>query len=434
MQAQPESTLRLQLRPHLAARDLTLALERGPSRRLDPARPLLVGSGDGSDLRLVDPTVSARHARIAGDAGGLVVEDLGSTNGTFVDGVRVERAWLRPGQRLGFGGCRGELLDPGPGPAGSLAPAGMIGASPAFQDMLRALARFAPLPHPVLLQGETGTGKELAARALHDQGPRAGGPFVALNCGAIPDALCESELFGHVRGAFTGAARTHVGAFERAHGGTLFLDEVAELPLILQAKLLRVLETRRMTPVGGEHERTLDVRVVSATHQPLERLGPGRFRGDLYHRLSVLMVRVPALAERPDDIPLLLRHFAAELAHEFGRPLRLGDDALEAARRRRWPGNIRELRNALTRAAARHEGPIGARELLPEPPPPPPSGDDALTIPRGTYDEKHRALLLHVLRDAGSIRRAAQVLDVPRSTLSAWLREPDPAILSCTHK
>ena len=431
MQASPDSpTLRLHPR-RPAADGLALDPGHGGPIALDPARPLLVGSGASADLRLGDPTVSARHARIAGDERGLFVEDLGSTNGTFVDGVRVQRAWLAPGVRLGLGGWRATVVAARrpPAPDHTPAPPGMIGRAPVFCDMLRKLARFAALPQAVLLRGETGTGKELAARALHSQGPRAAGPFVAVNCGAIPDGLFESELFGHVRGAFTGAARTHAGAFARAHRGTLFLDEIAELPLPLQAKLLRVLETRRVVPLGGEQEQPVDVRVVSATHQPLERLvAAGRFRSDLYHRLGVLVVDIPALADRPDDIPELLVHFAAELVAEFGRPVQLTPAALAAARTRRWPGNVRELRNALMRAAAVHDGPIGPAELLDADATPSPTGiaAEVLEIPRGTYDEMHRALLQQVLQEAGSIRRAAAQLAVPRSTLGAWLKQGVP--------
>jgi transcriptional regulator with PAS, ATPase and Fis domain len=303
----------------------------------------------------------------------------------------------------------------------------MIGSSPVFQDMVERLRRFAGLAQSVLLRGETGTGKELAARALHGEGPRAGGPFVAVNCGAIPEGLFESELFGHVRGAFTGAARAHAGAFVRAHRGTLFLDEIAELPLPLQAGLLRVLETRRVVPVGGEQEQPVDVRVVSATHQPIERLvAEGRFRCDLYHRLGVLTVDVPGLAERPGDIPELLAHFAGELAAEFGRPVQLTPAAVAAAQRRRFSGNVRELRNTLLRAAAVHDGPIGPGELFPAdvrpPSGPAPTAGDALAIPRGTYATMHRHLLEQVVREAGSIRKAAAQLDVPRSTLCTWLK------------
>ena len=283
----------------------------------------------------------------------------------------------------------------------------------------------APLPQAVLVRGETGTGKELAARALHSEGPRVTGPFVPLNCGAIPEGLFESELFGHVKGAFTGATRVHTGAFVRAHGGTLFLDEIAELPLPLQAKLLRVLETRRVSPVGGEAEVPIDVRVVAATHQPLEALvAAGRFRGDLYHRLGALEIDLPALRQRRSDIPALLEHFAAELAIDLGRPVVLTPAAVTAATAHDWPGNIRELRNAVLRASANCDGPLTATDLIP--PARAGSGrasDDppAIAVPRGTWAQMHRALLHQVVDEAGSIRKAAAQLAVPRSTLAHWL-------------
>ncbi|MCY1006080.1 sigma 54-interacting transcriptional regulator [Nannocystis pusilla] len=428
VQASSEATtLHLHPRQSDPARDLALALDldrAGGPVALDPARIILVGSAPSADLRIGDPTVSARHARIGGDGRGMVVEDLGSTNGTYVDGVRVQRAWLAPGVRLGLGGFQATVVAQSAAPRPRLSnPPGMIGSSAVFQDMLARLRKFAGLAQAVLLRGETGTGKELAARALHAEGPRAGGPFVAVNCGAIPEGLFESELFGHVRGAFTGAARAHVGAFARAHRGTLFLDEIAELPLGLQAKLLRVLETRRVVPVGGEQEQAIDVRVVSATHQPMERLvAEGRFRSDLYHRLGVLAVDIPGLSDRPGDIPELVAHFAAELAAEFGRPVRVTEQGLRAAALRRFPGNIRELRNLLLRAAAVHDGPLGPHELFPAGPAAP-AAVDALAVPRGTYAAMHRRMLELVVREAGSIRKAAAQLDVPRSTLCAWLKD-----------
>ncbi len=393
---------------------------------LDPTRPLLHGAAEIADLRIRDRYASARHARIVAEGARLVIEDLGSTNGTWVDGVRVLRAYLAPGVRVQLGCWRATVVTsetrvrPVPGRLG------MIGGSPAFFALERSLLRLAALPQAVLVRGETGTGKELAARALHTQGPRTTGPFVPLNCGAIPEGLFESELFGHVKGAFTGAHRGHTGAFARAHAGTLFLDEIAELPLPLQAKLLRVLETRRVTPVGGEAEVAIDVRVVAATHQPLEALvAAGRFRGDLYHRLSALEIQLPALRQRRADIAALLEHFAGELAIELGRPVALTPAAVAAATAHDWPGNIRELRNALLRAAAAGDGPLTATDLVP---PPRHHGHDrqdshaaAIAVPRGTWAQMHRALLNQVVDEAGSIRKAAAQLAVPRSTLAHWL-------------
>jgi len=433
-----EPTIHLQ--PPAAPAALALAHLAGVAP-LRPSRALELGSGASVDLRLRDPYVSARHARIVGEGARHVIDDLGSTNGTWIDGVRVQRAYLAPGMRLQLGCWRATVIAQAPRPRTEGPPHspdtarhacppgppahGMIGDSPAFLAFQRSLQRLAVLGQAVLVHGETGTGKELAARALHAQGSRHGGPFVAVNCAAIPDGLAESELFGHVRGAFTGAHRSHTGAFTRAHGGTLFLDEIAELPLPLQAKLLRVLEIRRVLPVGGEQESPVDVRVLAATHQDLGLLAvTGKFRSDLYHRLGVLQLTVPPLRERSDDIPALLHSFADDLTADLGRPVHLTTDALSVAQLHDWPGNIRELRNALLRAAAECDGPITGADLVPRSRRSFTTG--LVAVPRGTYAEMQRHLLSEVLRETGSIRRAAQQLAVPRSTLAHWLRVQDP--------
>lgn len=294
---------------------------------------------------------------------------------------------------------------------------------------------------PVLVRGETGSGKEVAARLLHTDGPRARAPFVAINCAAIPDGLAESELFGHVRGAFTGAHRDHAGAFSRADGGTLFLDEVAELPLAVQAKLLRVLELGNVVPVGAEHEKIVHARVVAATHRDLETMvHDGLFREDLFFRLGVLTVELPALRDRPEDIPALILQFAADAATAIGRAVTVSPQGVLAATEHHWPGNVRELRNAVLRAAVMADGEIQAVDLIPTrrqgaPQPSAPRShnlaavereadphDEALIIPRGDYDAMNREMLEQVVQAEGSIRRAAQALRVPRSTLGAWLR------------
>ncbi|MBL4688011.1 MAG: sigma-54-dependent Fis family transcriptional regulator, partial [Nannocystaceae bacterium] len=242
----------------------------------------------------------------------------------------------------------------------------IIGESPAFVRCRQLIGRLAPLPMPVLVLGETGSGKEVAARLLHTDGPRARAPFVAINCAAIPDGLAESELFGHVRGAFTGAHRDHAGAFSRADGGTLFLDEVAELPPAVQAKLLRVLELGTVVPVGAEHEKIVHARVVAATHRDLEAMvHDGLFREDLFFRLGVLTVELPALRDRPEDIPPLIRQFAADAATAIGRPVKVSEHAVLAAIGHHWAGNVRELRNAVLRAAVMADGEIQAIDLIP---------------------------------------------------------------------
>jgi two-component system NtrC family response regulator len=295
----------------------------------------------------------------------------------------------------------------------------LLGGSAAMLRVREAIGRLAPLRSPVLVRGESGTGKELAAAQLHRQSGRRGA-FVAVNCGAIGPGLAESRLFGHVRGAFTGAVRDRDGAFVRADGGTLFLDEVAELPLPLQAMLLRVLETGQVLPIGAETERRVDARLVAATHRDLEGLvAQGCFREDLYHRLRVLEVVMPPLRERPEDIPPLLSFFAMRAGEELGRTVELDEEAVAAARHHRWPGNVRALRNAVLRAGAGSRGPVTSDVLLDAGTA---NGGDTIVIPRGDYRSMHRALLRAAVAQAGSIRKAALALAVPKSTLHAWLK------------
>lgn len=226
----------------------------------------------------------------------------------------------------------------------------LVGSSPAMQAVYKLIGRVAAASSPVLIEGETGTGKELVARAIHRAGTRSGGPFVALNCGAIPDNLIESELFGHVRGAFTSASADRIGRFEAADGGTLLLDEIGELPLAVQVKLLRVLDHQAIERVGASRSIPVNVRVLAATNKNLEEeVGAGRFRRDLYYRLAVLRVSLPPLRDRPGDIPLLANHF---LRMSSGPPASMGNAALQLMLDYSWPGNVRELRNAVEHAVA----------------------------------------------------------------------------------
>jgi Nif-specific regulatory protein len=232
---------------------------------------------------------------------------------------------------------------------------GVVGESAAWRAVLDMVSRVAPSRATVLLRGESGTGKEVIARALHDHGPRGARPFVPVNCAALPEALLESELFGHERGAFTGAAQARAGRFELADGGTLFLDEVGELPLAAQVKLLRAIQERQFERVGGRKPITVDVRIVAATNRDLEEaVRAGTFRLDLYHRLHVVEIHLPPLRERTEDLPRLAAHFIEELAREHGRLLELAPDALEAFRGFEWPGNVRQLRNVLERLVVAH--------------------------------------------------------------------------------
>jgi two-component system response regulator FlrC len=300
----------------------------------------------------------------------------------------------------------------------------LIAADPAMRAVVAHLDKVAPTPASVLLTGESGTGKEVAARRIHARSPRAAGPFVAVNCAAVSEQLVDSELFGHEQGAFTGAVEQRRGRFELADGGTLFLDEVGELPLGLQAKLLRALQEHCFERVGGTRTIAVDVRIVAATNRDLEAgMRAGRFREDLFHRLAVFPVRLPPLRERPADIGPLASHLLARIARQLGRPaLGLGDDALAALKARPWPGNVRELGNALERAAILADGDvIGARDLA--------AGGGAApagVVLDGTLKDIEREAIRRAL-DAvdGHRRKAAERLGLGLRTLYDKLREYD---------
>ncbi|MCW5892910.1 MAG: sigma-54-dependent Fis family transcriptional regulator [bacterium] len=299
--------------------------------------------------------------------------------------------------------------------------AALIGVSPAFRRLLSAVERLAEADVTVLVLGESGTGKELVARALHWGGRRAEGPFVALNCAALPESLLESELFGIERGVATGVER-RVGLVERASGGTLFLDEIGDMTLAVQAKLLRVLQEREVTRVGGGRPIPVDVRVVAATHRDLEaEVRAGRFREDLYFRLKVASLRVPALRERAEDVPLLAQHFLARFAARHDRPgLRLGPDALAALGQRAWAGNVRELENAIEQAVVMAAGPLlDAADLGCETPAASPGAEpEYRAAVRAAVDDTERGLIERALAECGQNRtRAARLLGIGRRTL-----------------
>jgi DNA-binding NtrC family response regulator len=242
----------------------------------------------------------------------------------------------------------------------------LLGVSSAIREVLDQVRRVASLPTPVLIVGETGTGKELVARAIHERGARAGARFLPLNCAALPASLLESELFGYERGAFTGAERAKQGLFEQAAGGTLFLDEVGDTPLEIQAKLLRAIESGEIRPIGSAQVRQVDVRIVSATHRDLEAaIEEGGFRRDLYYRLNTVMIELPPLRRRRVDVPFLAQHFAEEFGAQIARRVTLAEDFLEALARHEFPGNVRELRNAVERAISLASGDVVSAASLP---------------------------------------------------------------------
>ncbi|HWU86716.1 MAG TPA: sigma 54-interacting transcriptional regulator [Kofleriaceae bacterium] len=320
------------------------------------AQPTIMIGRTGADLNLTDPKVSGLHAELRLQADGYRVRDLGSTNGTHVRGVRIVDGFVAPGATLQIGKSAivfDPLDDSVSVPLWHEARLhGLIGGSPSMRHLFDLINRFAQSDATVLIQGETGAGKEGVADAIHQCSPRRDGPFVVLDCSAIPEQLFEDQIFGHEQGAFTGAGKATVGVFEAAHGGTLFLDEIGELPLDVQAKLLRAVETRKVRRLGSTKVVASDVRIVAATNRDLAtEVNRGTFRSDLFYRLSVAKLAVPSLRERREDIPLLVEHFLRQLTATFGsKDPRLPDDFLARAQRHAWPGNVRELRNAVERA------------------------------------------------------------------------------------
>ncbi len=322
---------------------------------------LSIGTARGNDLQLTDETVSRYHLEMVGTAEGIAVSDPGSTNGTWVGGIRVQRGVVPPKSILKLGKTTIRL---GEGEALTLALhqeqtlGGLRGQSAVMRRLMAQVQRAAAKDVPVLLVGESGTGKEVAARALHQLGPRQAKPFVTVDCGALAPSLIASELFGHEKGAFTGAERQHAGAFEQADGGTLFLDEIGELDPALQASLLGVLERGRFKRVGGRSELAVDVRIVSATNRDLRaEVNAGTFRLDLYYRVAVVSLGVPALRDHAEDVPLLVEHFLRECGHDGAVAEVVSAETLDSWLRHRWPGNVRELRNLVEATVAMGEAP-----------------------------------------------------------------------------
>lgn len=328
-----------------------------------------MGTHPDNDLQLSDDTVSRYHAEIDHTQHGVVLRDLGSTNGTFVGDVRVREVYLGDRQRQFKLGqttvsfrSEDEVVEIVPAQSEEFE--GMVGRCVSMREMYSVVERVAPTDLTVLVTGETGTGKELVSRAIHARSKRSSGPFVVFDCGAVARNLIESELFGHERGAFTGAVAPRAGVFEQASGGTLFIDELGELPLELQPTLLRVLEQRQVRRVGDRRMRPIDVRVVAATHRDLlSEVSNGRFREDLYYRLAVVEVALPPLRERLEDLELLVPRLLAEAPFQH-TVTHVHPDVLERFSRWTWPGNIRELRNTLLRALPFVDGPVLGTEAL----------------------------------------------------------------------
>ncbi|HEY6727228.1 MAG TPA: sigma 54-interacting transcriptional regulator [Polyangiaceae bacterium] len=409
----------------------TLELDRAPPRTIwllelatpdaarrvavSPGKALTIGSGTSATVRVDDRTVSAAHCRVTAEGHGLVIRDLGSKNGLFVGGARVTEAVLgRAGCGFMIGRTSVVIRDSEPKKRGVAAPSvpGLVGDSSAIRRVAEEVCKAAGCRAPVLIQGESGTGKDVVARALHQLSGRRGA-YVPMNAAAFPDALADSELFGHERGAFTGAVGSRAGAFEQANRGTLFLDEVAELSPSVQVRLLRVVEDGQIRPLGGMRQRQVDARLISASWADLsERVRVGRFRADLYHRLSTLVITLPPLRERKDDIPALCAALLQRVQGELG-PKVVSDAALDRLLEYSWPGNVRELGGVLYRAGLRAPSECIEPEHLALVHTKRPRRELAVLTPA----EAHQLYEVHGRNKSAAARAAA----VPRSTFRGWL-------------
>ena len=348
---------------HLRKCKLVLERENGQSSEyIFDQSNIALGAMEDNDLVIEDDTASRYHCRIYQDENSYIIQDLDSTNGTFVNGVRIKEAYHKPGCSVTVGKTdirfqsldeRVEIL-----PSNREAFGDIVGKSVRMREIFGILEKIGPTGVTVVIEGETGTGKEVVARTVHQTSKRAAGPFVVFDCGAVPENLIESELFGHEKGSFTGAIMSRQGLFEMAQGGTIFLDELGELNLDLQPKLLRALEQREIRRVGSNKSVKVDVRVIAATNRNLEdEVRAGRFREDLFYRLSVVRIMLPPLRDRREDIPLLVKHFlrSSNFNRDGNNRVRIkgiSRDALDCLMHYHWPGNVRELANVIERACS----------------------------------------------------------------------------------
>ncbi len=397
----------------LVAPDGSVTRERLGRRRIR------IGSGEDVDIIVRDPHVSRTHCELEPTVSGVVLRDLGSTNGTFVGGAAIREVVLVPGAIAVLGSTR--LFVETDAPTASLARFGsMTSASPVMASLFAMLDKLAASDVSILFAGETGTGKDVLARAVHEQSPRASGPLVVFDCGSVTASLIESELFGHEKGAFTGAVAERNGAFERADGGTLFLDEIGEMPLDLQPRLLRALEQREVRRVGGSVELPVDVRVLAATNRDLAaEVAAGRFRQDLYFRVNTAVVEVPPLRARPEDLKILVDHMLE------GRTS-VTPAAMAALAAYDWPGNVRELRNVVTTAVAMLDGDVlDVRHLMfPSTTPRRERELEELPLAGRSLEAIEKAAIRQTLdREGGNKTRAARALGIAPSTLYEKLKK-----------
>jgi len=416
------STVEVKRQAKLEPLWLTAIVEGRPGPRLLLAEErgrATVGRAAGNDVVVEDRTVSSRHLEVELVAGGVRVRDLGAKNRARFQGSEVTDALVPPGAVLRLGGAELRIERAALPDAVSLG--ALSSRSRPMQQVIEQISRIAPTDATVLIQGETGTGKEVAARALHGASVRKGEAFTAVDCGALPRDLAYSELFGHLRGSFTGADRDRPGAFERAAGGTLFLDEIGELPLDLQPLLLRSLERREIRRLGDAAYRPVDARVIAATHRDLEEeVRQGRFRGDLLHRLAVIRVHLPPLRERTEDLPELLSTLLAGMG-ERARDFTPSPELLAALEEHPWPGNVRELKNLAERAVALEGGSPETLGLRPVPPPA--RTTDYRTAREDALQRFERQFVVQLLRTADhNVSKAAREAGIDRVYLHRLMR------------
>jgi len=414
--------------------------DRGASWEVD-ADVLHIGAKATNDVILTDTTVSRRHAEVVRTREGVVLRDCGSTNGTFVGPIRVKEVFLTPEMSFRVGKTElsfsptDEVIEIKPSKKHQLDQ--MVGDSVAMREVFSIIERVAPTNLTCLITGETGTGKELASRAVHNLSPRKNGPFRVFDCGAAPETLIESELFGHEKGSFTGAVQAREGVFEAAHRGTIFLDEIGELPLDLQPKLLRVLEQREVRRVGSGRTRAVDVRVVAATNRNLiEEVRAGRFREDLYYRLAVVELQLPALRDRNEDLRALVDHMLKRNQVD----LVVSESVLELFKAYHWPGNVRELANVVERAIPFTDGEEITLHALPDalrsPSAPGRSAPakvgaaaSSADVPFKDAKEKlidafERQYLIDLIdRHGGNVSKAARAADMDRKSITRLLKK-----------
>ena len=410
----------------LVARTWTVDVIDGPDAGKSIERTggtIVVGSHEEADFTLTDPSVSRYHAELRLLPDGVLALDLGSKNGTRIGGARVERALVSAGGTIKLGRTelkvvpRDDSVELGDEPESF---GSFVTLSRPCRKVLSQLRLVAKTEATVLIQGETGTGKELLAHAVHDHSERKDGPFVVVDCGAVTKTLLESQLFGHVKGAFTGAHESRPGAFEAAEGGTVVLDELGELPLDLQPKLLRVLEARTVRRVGDVEDKPVDVRFVASTNRDLETMvRNGEFREDLFYRVAVVRARVPPLRDRPEDVPLLALHHAQNIG---GNRVTITAEAQAVLASYDWPGNARELRNVIERAVALTKtGIIEPADLFP---------DDDVRAAHSFHEAKDQVIAEFekryvkalLARHQGNVSGAAREAGLSRNALYALMK------------